>query len=196
MSANISPVAQPAVLADLVPMRWVREGALVVGAAGVVGIAAQLALPVPGTPVPVTGQTFTVLLCGAALGARRAAVSLVLYLAAGAAGVGWFAEGTSGTGNPSFGYIVGFVAAAALVGYLAGRGGDRTPVRTVATMTAGTVVIYAVGVPWLAAALDVSLAEAIRLGLEPFLLGDALKVLAAAGMLPLTWSAVQRLRQA
>jgi biotin transport system substrate-specific component len=195
VSENYSHAVEPAVLSDFVVSRWVREGVMVLGAASLVGLSAQLVVPVPGTPVPVTGQTLAVLLCGAALGARRAALSMVLYLAVGAAGVGWFAEGTSGTGHPSFGYVVGFILAAGVVGYLAGRGGDRTPARTVLTMTVGTLLIYAVGVPWLAFALDVDLWKAMDLGLWPFLIGDALKVVAAAGLLPLSWLAVRHLRE-
>jgi biotin transporter BioY len=192
VSANLSrAAAPPAVLSDLVDVRWLREGVLVLGAAGLVGIAAQLAVPVPGTPVPVTGQTFAVLLSGAALGARRSVLSMLLYLLAGVAGVPWFSDGTSGSAAPSFGYIVGFVPAVALVGFLAQRGWDRSPARTVASMAAGTMLIYAVGVPWLAGALGVTIAEAADLGLWPFLFGDALKVVAAAGLLPLAWAAVR-----
>lgn len=186
---------RPLVLADHVPWRWVREGLLVLGVAGLVGLSAQLSFPLPGTVVPVTGQTFAVLLGGAALGARRGALALALYLAAGAAGMPWFAGHSSGTAAPSFGYIVGFVLAAAAVGYLAGRRGDRTPLRTAATMALGTLLIYAVGVPWLMAALNVSLGKALSLGLWPFLLGDALKLVAAAGLLPGAWALVRRARR-
>lgn len=195
MSSYALPAARPTVLADVVAARWVREVVLVLAGAGLVGLAAQVSLPLPGTPVPVTGQTFAVLLTGAALGARRAALSLGLYLAAGAAGLPWFAEGSSGTGAPSFGYIVGFVLAATLVGHLAGRGWDRTPARTVVTMALGTLVIYAVGVPWLAVALGVDVAEALRLGVRPFLVGDALKIALAAGVLPAAWLAVRRIEK-
>ena len=193
MSSYASPAAgSPAVLSDLVANRWAREVALVAGGAGLVGLAAQFSIPLPGTPVPLTLQTFAVLLSGAALGFHRAALSMVLYLLAGAAGVPWYADGKSGFGGPTFGYIVGFIAAAALVGFLASRGGDRTPVRTVLTMTAGTLVIYAVGVPWLAQDLGLGLGEAAELGMYDFLVGDGLKVLAAAGLLPATWALVKR----
>lgn len=191
--AQPAPSARPGVLSDLVAPAWAGQVVLVVLGAGLVGAAAQLSLPVPGTPVPVTGQTFVVLLCGAGLGARRAALSMGVYLAAGVAGVPWFAAASSGSAAPSFGYVVGFVVAAALTGYLAGRGWDRTPLRTVAAMVAGTVAIYSVGVPWLAAALDVSLIEAVRLGVRPFLAGDALKIVVAAGVLPAAWVGVRRL---
>lgn len=196
MSSYASPAAaRPAVLSDLVTNRWAREVALVMGAAGFVGLCAQASIPLPGSPVPITLQTFAVLLSGAALGFHRAALSMLLYLGAGAAGVPWFADGTSGVDFPTLGYVVGFVAAAALVGFLASRGGDRTPLRTVLTMTLGTLVIYAFGVPYLAADLDVSMAKAADLGLWDYLIGDGLKVLAAAGLLPAAWRLVSRSRE-
>ncbi len=178
---------RPAVLGDLLPGALVRDAALVIGAAAFVGVFAQIAVPLPGTPVPVTGQTFAVLLSGAALGFGRAGLAMLVYLLAGMAGVPWFTEGASGTAMPSLGYIIGFVVAAAAVGALAGRGGDRTPLRTAATMLAGTLIIYAVGVPYLMAALNVDLGRAIELGVTPFLVGDTLKVLLAAGLLPVAW---------
>lgn len=178
---------RPAVLGDLLPGALVRDAALVIGAAAFVGVFAQIAVPLPGTPVPVTGQTFAVLLSGAALGFGRAGLAMLVYLLAGMAGVPWFTEGASGTAMPSLGYIIGFVVAAAAVGALARRGGDRTPLRTAATMLAGTLIIYAVGVPYLMAALNVDLGRAIELGVTPFLVGDALKVLLAAGLLPVAW---------
>ncbi len=178
---------RPAVLGDLLPGALVRDAALVLGAAAFVGVFAQIAVPLPGTPVPVTGQTFAVLLSGAALGFGRAGLAMLVYLLAGMAGVPWFTEGASGTAMPSLGYIIGFVVAAAAVGALARRGGDRTPLRTAATMLAGTLIIYAVGVPYLMAALNVDLGRAIELGVTPFLVGDTLKVLLAAGLLPVAW---------
>jgi biotin transport system substrate-specific component len=182
----------PLVLADLLPGALARDLALVVGGAVLVGLAAQVSFPIPGTPVPVTGQTFAVLLCGAALGWQRAFASMALYLVAGGLGLPWFAGGSSGWAGASFGYIIGFVVAGAVVGWLAGRGGDRTPLRTVATMTLGTLLIYAVGVPYLMASLGIGLAKAFELGVRPFLIGDALKVLLAAGLLPGAWRLLRR----
>lgn len=189
MSSFASP-ARPLVLADLVAGSRVRDLALVVAGAGFVGVSAQIAIPLPFTPVPLTMQTFAVLLAGAALGWQRAIPSMLLYLVAGAAGVPWFAEGSSGTAAPSFGYIVGFILAAAVVGRLARSGADRTPARTFALMALGSAMIYLVGVPWLAVALDVGIAEAVSLGLTPFLAGDAIKALLAAGLLPGAWRLV------
>jgi len=187
--------APHAVLADVVAPRLspaVRSAALVAGGAGFVGLCAQLSVRVPGTPVPVTAQTFAVLLVGAVLGWRDAALSLVLYAVVGGLGVPWFAHGGSGWGGVTFGYVLGFVLAATVVGYLAGRGADRSPLRTAATMALGTALIYAIGVPWLAHAAHVSLAHAWALGARPFFVGDALKVLLAAGLLPSAWMLLRR----
>lgn len=192
MSNTQAAVARPAVLGDLVPGRLVRDVALVLGAAVFVGIAAQISVPVPGTPVPVSGQTFAVLLSGAALGLNRSAVAMALYTLAGVLGVPWFTEGGSGWHFASFGYIIGFVLAGAVVGALAARGGDRSPLRTVLTMTLGTVLIYAVGVPWLMAMTHAGFGAALSMGVRPFLLGDALKVLLAAGLLPGAWKLLGR----
>ncbi|PRX49268.1 biotin transport system substrate-specific component [Prauserella shujinwangii] len=188
------PVAtRRTVLADLVPGTLVRDAVLVTAAAGLTGLAAQAVIPVPGSPVPMTGQTFAALLTGAALGWRRGAAAMLLYLLVGAAGMPWFNNGTSGL-TASAGYVVGFVFAGALVGTLAARGGDRTPARTAGTMVLGNLVIYAFGVPWLMAAASLDLATALDKGVAPFLLGDALKIALAAAVLPATWALVHRFR--
>ena len=114
MTAQVAP--RPRVLADLVPGALVRDIALVIAAAVLTGIAAQISIPLPFTPVPISLQTFTVLLAGAALGPIRGAAGMLLYLGVGLAGVPWFSEQRSGWEFASFGYIVGFVLAAALVG--------------------------------------------------------------------------------
>jgi biotin transport system substrate-specific component len=191
--ADLSP--RPLVLSELVAPRLpaaVRTVALVVGGAALVGVAAQVSVPVPGTPVPFTGQTFAVLLVGAVLGWQQAAASMAFYLLAGGLGVPWFTQGGSGFGAPTFGYVLGFVLAATVVGWLAGRGADRTVLGTVATMVLGTALIYAIGVPWLAHSVHVSGLAAWRLGARPFLVVDGLKVALAAGLLPGAWVLVHR----
>jgi len=178
---------RPGVLADLVPGGIVRDVALVVGAAALTGLSAQIAIPLPFTPVPITLQTFAVLLTAAALGPMRAATAMLLYLAVGVAGVPWFAQQNAGWAFPTFGYVIGFVVAATLVGALARRGADRSVVGTIGLMVGGNLVIYAIGVSYLAAAIGVGLPEAIGLGMTPFLIGDGLKILLAAGLLPAAW---------
>ncbi|WP_263170458.1 biotin transporter BioY [Streptomyces sp. SCSIO ZS0520] len=192
MSLAASPARPGAVLADLLPASStararVRDLVLVVSGAALTGLAAQISVPVPGSPVPVTGQTFAALLVGTALGARRGLLSLVLYTLVGMAGVPWFAEGSSGASAPSFGYVLGMLLAATLTGALARRGGDRSVPRTAGTMVLGSAVIYAVGVPYLALATGMGLSEAVAAGLTPFLLGDALKAALAMGLLPGAW---------
>ena len=188
MSAISAPnvVAPGRVLADLIPGSRVKDALLVGAFAVLLGLSAQVAVPLPFTPVPVTGQTFAVLLGAAALGAGRATLGSSLYLVLGVAGVPWF----TATGGASFGYIVGFVAAAAIVGRLARLGNDRTVGRTVALMAVGNLVIYAFGVTGLALFLGVGLVEATLLGAVPFLIGDALKLALAAALLPATWKLV------
>jgi biotin transport system substrate-specific component len=196
MSLAAAPARLP-VLADLVPARTtaraaVRDTLLVVGGAALTGLAAQVAIPVHGSPVPVTGQTFAALLVGTALGARRGLLSLLLYAAAGVLGVPWFAGGASGTSFVSFGYVLGMVLAAGAVGALARRGADRGVWRTALAMVTGEALVYAVGVPYLAVAAHLSLGQAVALGLTPYLIGDALKAALAMGLLPAAWKLVGR----
>ncbi|WP_446034397.1 biotin transporter BioY [Streptomyces olivaceus] len=180
------------VLADLIPSSRVRDVALVAGGAVLTGVAAQIAVPVPGSPVPVTGQTFAALLVGTALGARRGLLSLALYALVGMAGMPWFAEAGSGTAAPSLGYVFGMLLAVTVVGALARRGADRSMVRMAGAMLLGEALIYAVGVPYLALAADMSLSAAIAAGLTPFLVGDLLKAALAMGAVPAAWKLVDK----
>ncbi|MFE6662735.1 biotin transporter BioY [Streptomyces sp. NPDC057697] len=194
-TAAAAPARTGAVLADLLPAarhRYAVDTALVLGGAALTGLAAQIAVPVPGSPVPVTGQTFAALLVGTALGARRGFLSLAVYALVGMAGMPWFSEGASGMGFPSFGYVLGMLLAASVVGGLARRGGDRSMLRTAGTMVLGSAIIYAVGVPYLALATGMSASAAIAAGLVPFLFGDALKAALAMGALPAAWKLVGR----
>jgi biotin transport system substrate-specific component len=191
LSTAVATARPREVLADLLPASRVRDVALVLGGAALTGLAAQLSVPVPGSPVPVTGQTFAALLVGTSLGAGRGFLSLVLYALAGLAGVPWFAGGTSG-GGASFGYIIGMMLASAAVGALARRGADRSVLRMAGTMLLGEAVIYAIGVPYLAVSLHMSASVAIAAGLTPFLLGDALKAALAMGATPTAWRFVNK----
>jgi biotin transport system substrate-specific component len=190
-TAAATPARPGQVLADLLPASRVRDAALVLGGAALTGLAAQIAVPVPGSPVPVTGQTFAALLVGTALGARLGVSSLVLYALAGLAGVPWFAQGTSGVGA-SFGYILGMILASAAVGALARRGADRDVWRMAGTMLVGEAIIYAIGVPYLAFAAGLSASAAIAAGLTPFLIGDLVKAVLAMGLLPTAWKFARR----
>ena len=190
--AFAAPNANTRVLADVFTKSWVSQALLIIGAAVFVGISAQIAIPLPFTPVPLTGQTFAVLLSAAALGSLRGVTAMALYAVAGIAGVPWFAQASHGFAMPSFGYILGFIAAAWVVGFVAERGATRTPLKMAGLMVLGNVVIYAFGVTWLAFALNVGFAKAISLGLTPFVIGDVIKIAIAAGLVPLIWKALEK----
>lgn len=195
MSTAAAPVRTGVVLADLLPAvrnRAAVDTALVMGGAALTGLAAQISVPIPGSPVPVTGQTFAALLIGTALGARRGFLALALYAVVGMAGVPWFSGGTSGASGATFGYVLGMLLAATVVGALARRGGDRSVLRTAGTMVVGSAVTYAVGVPYLALSTGMSASAAVAAGLTPFLIGDAVKALLAMGALPASWKLLGR----
>ena len=189
-------------LADfLVPIRvgertptWVRHVALVAAGALIVAVCAQVIIP--AQPVPFTGQTFGVLLVGGALGFRRGALALLLYLAVGATGVSVFTPGpTQGMARvlgQTGGYIFGFVLAAAIVGRLAELGWDRKIGGALAMMAIGTAAIYAIGVPWLKVVGNLEWSVAITGGMTKFLLWDAAKLAVAAGIFPLAWWIIGR----
>jgi biotin transport system substrate-specific component len=164
--------------------------ALVVGFALLTAAAAQIRITLPFTPVPITGQTFAVLLAGASLGGLAGGASQLLYVALGAIGLPFYANGDSGwevVQGATGGYLVGFIVAAYIVGFLAERQQDRTISSAVPAFLTGSVVIYLFGVPWLAHTVDVSWTEAAALGLTPFVIGDLIKAAIAGTLLPLGW---------
>lgn len=168
------------------------DAALVVAGSLVVALFAQLSLRLPFTPVPVTGQTFAVLAIATALGARRGAAAVGLYLVEGAAGLPFFAEGNAGfvwllPSSLSGGYLWALVLAAFVVGWLAQRGWDRQLLTSIVAMALGQAIVLGLGTAWLAGALDVSPAAAASLGLYPFIPAEIIKLLVAAGLFPLLW---------
>lgn len=191
MTATATAPYGDAVLADLVPGTIVRNVALVIGGAALTGLAAQVSFVTPLSPVPLTLQTMTVLVAGAALGPFRGFASMLVYLLAGMAGVPWYAHHSHGVGGPAFGYLLGFVIAATVVGALAKRGADRHVISTVLLMLAGSAVIYLIGSTWLAAELDLSAGKAFELGVRPFLVTDAVKLAIAALAFPAAWRIVR-----
>ena len=162
----------------------------VLGFALLTAAAAQFTIPLPFTPVPITGQTFAVLLSGAALGSMAGGASQLLYVAMGAVGLPFYADGASGwsvvTGATG-GYLVGFIAAAYVVGLLAERRQDRSVTSAIPAFLTGSAIIYLFGVPWLANVLGVSWQEAVELGLTPFIIGDLAKIVLAGIVLPTAW---------
>ena len=172
---------------------WLRDLTLILLGSLFVAALAQVEIPLPFTPVPITGQTFGVLLVGAALGSKRGAASLMLYLAEGAIGLPFFAgvaHGLSVITGATAGYLVGFIGAAYVIGQLAERGLERSARTSFIPFLVGTAIIYICGVTWLAIALG-SFSKAIMGGMVPFLIGDAIKLLAAALVLPAAWKIVK-----
>ncbi len=171
---------------------WLRDTLLITISALFVAAFAQIRIPLPFTPVPLTGQTFAVLLVGAALGSKRGAISLVLYTLLGALGLPFFAGGASGLAymsGPTLGYLVGFIVAAYVIGLLAERGLERSVRTSLIPFLAGTVIIYLFGAGWLAILFGVE--QAITLGILTFLVGDAIKLILAALALPVAWKLVK-----
>ena len=192
--STIALAGRQPVLADRIFTRsLVTDLVLVAAGAAFTALLAQVTIPL--WPVPITGQTLAVLLVGATLGMARGASSLALYAVLGLVGLPVFApqdDGSHLTGllalsAPSFGYIVGFVFAAALVGWLSERTWDRKFFKALATFVGGTVIVFAFGLPWLAVVTNASLAQTYQWGLEPFIVGGIVKAVIAALLLPAAW---------
>ncbi len=197
MTALAPSAPRRLVLADRVfPRHLVVDATLVVLGAAFVGGLAQLYVPL--WPVPVTGQTLAVLLVGATLGTVRGALALAVYAAFGIIGVPWFSEAASGwdvIAGPTGGYIIGFIASAALVGWLSEREWDRKIFKAIATFLGGTLIVFAFGLPWLAFSLGIGVDLTLEYGLYPFIVGGAIKALIAAALLPLAWFGANRLEK-
>lgn len=191
----MTALAHP-VLADRLPAvsargaARARDAVLVVAGTATVAVVGQVAIPLPFTPVPLTLGTLAVLLVGAALGPVRGAASMLLLLAVGLLGAPVFAGGASGWALASFGYVLGYVPTAALLGALARRRADRSVRGTAVAAVLATGVVYLFGVPWLMAFTGASLQEALVMGVVPFVVGDVVKAVAAAVLLPGAWRLV------
>ena len=203
MNAPSSNTRQLETLADSMLARYVTNDrglaftaqlVLVLAGSLLLALSAQFAFRIPISPVPVTGQTLAVLLIGMAYGSRLGSATVLAYLVEGGMGLPVFANGTAGWAvimGPTGGYLIGFVAAAFALGWLAERGMGRGPISTAVAMAIGTVIIYAAGVSWLGQFIGFD--KAIAGGVMPFLYGDALKLIVAAGLMPLAWRAVRAL---
>ena len=190
LTVSLTLRARRPVLAEVLPAGLTRSGVTILLGAALTAVAAQIAIPVPGSPVPVTGQTFAVLLTAAALGPARGLAAQALYLMMGTVGLPVFAGAGHGPGvifGASGGYLIGFLAAAAITGYGARRGADRSPGRTLLLFALASVVIYAIGTTWLCLDTGMSAGAGISAGVTPFLPGDTAKALLAAGLLPGAW---------
>lgn len=181
--ATLVDVTRPAINARI----W--DGLWILAFSGLVALLSQVSIPLPFTPVPITGQTLGFLLAGAALGSRRGALAMVLYLTEGVAGLPVFALGLSGLAvilGPTGGYLLAAPLAAFATGWLAERGWERTLPQAVVALLPGEILIYALGLPWLAHFVGAS--RAVPLGLLPFIPGDIIKLLLAAAVLPSAWA--------
>ncbi len=184
-----------ATLADLIrPCNKSRAAmydiALVIGGSFVIALCAQLAI---GWPVPITGQTFAVLMLGALLGSRRGSLCVLTYILEGAVGLPVFAHGRAGFAvliSPTGGYLIGFIAAACIVGLLAEKGWDRRVGTTILAMLVGNIVIYAFGLLWLSLLIGIN-RTVLTVGLYPFIIGDILKTVLAAILLPTGWKLIK-----
>jgi biotin transport system substrate-specific component len=189
MSMQLS--ARETLIDRVLPRRIATDIALVFGGAVLTAVAAQIAIPM--WPVPITGQTFAVLLVGAVLGASRGALSMITYFSLGAAGLPVFTGAVAGiTFGATFGYLVGFIAAAALVGWFSQLNWHKKVTGVLASFVIGNTVIYLFGLPWLAFSLNnlnvaSDFSAVVMAGLVPFLIGDAIKMALAAAALPLAW---------
>jgi biotin transport system substrate-specific component len=172
-----------------------RDIGLVIAGALLIFLTAKVSFAIPGNPVPYTLQSFGILVVGGALGLRRGGLAAFLYVALGLVGLPFFAEGKGGVTvilGATGGYLVGFIVAAALAGRLAELGWDRRIAGSIGVTLLGTLVIYAIGVPWLAVVTGMSIGEAIAIGLVPFQVVDTVKLLTAAAVFPAAWWVVGR----
>jgi biotin transport system substrate-specific component len=181
---------QAALVDRVIPRSAINNVALILSGAVFTAYAAQLVIPM--WPVPITAQTLAVLLVGSVLGATRGAISLIVYFSMGAMGLPVFSAATSLSFGPTFGYLVGFIAAAALIGYLSERGWHKSVTGVLGSFAIANSVIYVFGLPWLAFALGAlgaanDLASVAAAGLAPFIIGDVIKMTIAAALLPLAW---------
>lgn len=171
------------------------DAALILAGALFVALAAQIRIPLPFTPVPITGQTFAVLLVGTSLGTWRGGASILVYVLLGAAGLPFYAGGKHGlqiVQGATGGYLVGFILAAAVTGALAERGWDRRFGSSIGAMLTGNLIVYLIGLPWLASVLETGLTKTLELGLYPFVPGDLFKLYLAAATFPAAWRLIGR----
>ena len=194
MNTYVDAKAETLTGALLAPADWARKAALVVAFSLLVALSAQVAVPLPWTPVPLTLQTFAVLLTGALLGSRLGALALFAYLVEGAAGLPFFSAGRGGAAHlllaPTAGYLLAYPVAAYVTGQLAERGWDRRYLSAAAAMALGSAVILAGG--WAGMLRFYQPAQAFALGVAPFVAGDLLKIALAAAVLPSGWALVRR----
>ncbi|HVF87809.1 MAG TPA: biotin transporter BioY [Pyrinomonadaceae bacterium] len=181
--------------ATLAPLDWVRSTILVVAFSLLTALAAQIIIPLPFTPVPITGQTFAVLLTGALLGSRLGALAMIAYLVEGTLGLPFFRGGNGGAHyllfSPTTGYLLAYPVAAFVTGLLAERGWDKRYLSAAAAMGIGSIVILLGGWAWLSLFFRTA-TDAFNAGVAPFIIGDIVKIALAAAVLPTGWAILRR----
>ena len=175
------------------------QALFVVGGIGFIALLAQISIPVPGSPVPVTGQTLAVLLIGTTYGARLGFITFASYLVAGIAGAPIFAHSATSANHgiarltgATGGYLVGMLVASLLLGYLADRKADQKFTTSFPALLLGDLVIFTFGLTWLHSSLDMTWAQTFKAGFTPFILGEVLKIAITATSLPLVWRRISR----
>ncbi|MCW3006620.1 MAG: biotin transporter BioY [Solirubrobacterales bacterium] len=182
------------VLADVIPGARVRDALLIIGGAALMALLAQISIPLAGTPVPITGQTLGVVLCGAALGANRGVIAMTLYALAGLV-LPVYADGHQGwsvISGASGGYIIGFIVATYVIGRLAELGSDRKVLIAFVSFCAGQLIVFGVGVPWLKVSAGLDWGTAIHGGFTVFIVGGLIKAAVAAIAVPSAWHLVRK----
>ena len=193
MTAQAYTAPDTLIGAALAPLDWTRAVSLAVAFSLLTALAAQIVIPIG--PVPITGSTFAVLLTGALLGSRLGAMSLIIYLVEGAAGLPFFYGGTSGIAHifgPTGGYLVAFPAAAFITGAFAENGWDKRFLTAAAAMAVGSALILLAGWMWFAVLMNTNLLAAFKVSVAPHLIGDVIKILLAAAVLPSGWALLKR----
>src|SRR5438067_7184288 len=187
----------PSILIDRLRGNAALNMLLIAGASVFIAVAAQIAVPLPHSPVPLTMQPLAVLLVGVVLGSWRGAAAAALYLMEGLGGLPVFAQGHGGifwlTAGPTAGYLLSYPFAAFVAGWMSERGWGSTALRSIAGMLAALAVIYAGGWSWLTVAEGGARAQAFELGVAPFLIADVIKVALGAALLPRAQRAIARL---
>jgi len=179
--------------AALAPLDWTRAVSLAVAFSLLTALAAQVVIPIG--PVPITGSTFAVLLTGALLGSRLGAMSLIIYLVEGAVGLPFFYGGSSGIAHifgPTGGYLVAFPAAAFITGAFAENGWDKRFITAAAAMAVGSALILLAGWTWFSVLMNTNLLAAFKVSVAPHLIGDVIKIVLAAAVLPTGWALLKR----
>lgn len=181
---------------DLKKMTYLYDFCLIIGGAILIALCARFVIPLPFTPIPITAQTLAIVLIGALYGSKRAVLSVISYISAGALGIPVFQSGQAGIlyllTSPTTGFLIGFAAAAFLIGLLAEKGWDKRYGTTILAMVLGNIMIYVFGILWFS--FFVGIKKALILGFLPFIIGDLFKIIVATVLLPTGWNILKKIK--